>query len=159
MTKQNKEISFNITYGKLLLRIIDYEDKETRLSKNKNEDDCWCMFNIKYMNDNIVIDNLGYDVECIELEELYTMLEEFLNDKMNTEQIFEPIETSFKIRFFPLLDKSQDKSDKKAELYIYFKEPGTGALSEDSVCTILDVEDIGKIYNFIKSVIDNKSGE
>lgn len=156
MKRQIDEISFNITYGKLSLRILDYESKDIRLRYNNYEDDCWCMFNIKYMNDNIIIDNLGYDIECIELEMLYDILDDFLNDKMNNEQEFVPIEESFKIRFYPLSD---DNDEKRAELYIYFKERSTGALSEDSVCTILDVEDVDKIHKFIKSVIDNKSKE
>ena len=103
-----------------------------------------------------------HTIECIEAENLCKVLNEFINDKIENNYSFEPIEPSFKIYFYPYGEEYQNnnyeqenisRKDKMARIFIAFIEKDTKALSPDGVCIVLDMDAISKILNYIEKII------
>ena len=96
-------LEINDGYNKLKLSIDNYINKKYRKFNKLDEDDCWCNLYIGIENEYVKIDNPYYDLECIEVDNFYEVLNEFINDKMECNSSFEPIEPSFKIYFYPYM--------------------------------------------------------
>ena len=94
-------LEINDGYNKLKFSIDNYINKKYRKFNKLDEDDCWCNLYIGIENEYVKINNPYYDLECIEVDNLYEVLNEFINDKMESNYSFEPIEPSFKIYFYP----------------------------------------------------------
>ena len=103
-----------------------------------------------------------HTIECIEAENLYKVLNEFINDKIENNYSFEPIEPSFKIYFYPYGEEYQNnnyeqenisRKDKVARIFIAFIEKDTKAPSSDGVYIVLDIDTITKILNYIECII------
>ena len=86
----------------------------------------------------------------------------FINDKMESNYSFEPIEPSFKICFYPYGEEYQNnnyeqenisRKDKVARIFIAFIEKDTKAPSSDGVYIVLDIDAITKILNYIERII------
>lgn len=94
------------------------------------------------------------------------MLEKFVDDKINNNCIFEPIEPSFKFYFYPYGDKNQNdnyvqenltRDEKTARLLIAFIEKHTKAPSSDGVSVKLLFKDIMRILEYLQDITnDNK---
>ena len=118
--------------------------------------------NICIENEYVKIDNPYYGLECMEVDNLYEVLNEFINDKMESNCRFEPIEPSFKIYFYPYGEEYQNnnyeqenisRKDKVARIFIAFIEKDTKAPSLDGVYIVLDIDAITKILNYIECII------
>ena len=155
-------LEINDGYNKLKFSIDNYINEKYRKFNKLDEDDCWCNLHISIENEYVKIDNPYYDLECIEVDYLYELLNEFINDKMESNYSFEPIETSFKIYFFPYGEENQNnnykqenisKKDKMARLFIAFIEKDTKAPSLDGVYIVLDIDAISKILKYLENII------
>ena len=155
-------VEINDGYNKLKFSIDNYINKKYRKFNKLDEDDCWCNLYIGIENEYVKIDKPYYDLECIEVENLYKVLNEFINDKIENNYSFEPIEPSFKIYFYPYGEEYQNnnyeqenisRKDKMARIFIAFIEKDTKALSPDGVCIVLDMDAISKILNYIEKII------
>ena len=155
-------LEINDGYNKLKFSIDNYINKKFRKFNKLDEDDCWCKLNICIENEYVKIDNPYYGLECIEVDNLYEVLNEFINDKMESNYSFEPIEPSFKIYFYPYGEEYQNnnyeqenisRKDKMARIFIAFIDKDTKALSPDGVCIVLDMDAISKILNYIEKII------
>ena len=103
-------VEINDGYNKLKFSIDNYINKKFRKFNKLDEDDCWCKLNICIENEYVKIDNPYYGLECIEVDNLYEVLNEFINDKMESNYSFEPIEPSFKIYFYPYGEEYQNNN-------------------------------------------------
>ena len=155
-------LEINDGYNKLKFSIDNYINKKFRKFNKLDEDDCWCNLNICIENEYVKIDNPYYGLECIEADNLYEVLNEFINDKMESNCSFEPIEPSFKIYFYPYGEEYQNnnyeqenisRKDKVARIFIAFIEKDTKAPSSDGVYIVLDIDAITKILNYIERII------
>ena len=155
-------VEINDGYNKLKFSIDNYINKKYRKFNKLDEDDCWCNLYIGIENEYVKIDNPYYDLECIEVDNLYEILNEFINDKMESNYSFEPIEPSFKIYFYPYGEEYQNnnyeqenisRKDKVARIFIAFIEKDTKAPSSDGVYIVLDIDTITKILNYIECII------
>ena len=155
-------VEINDGYNKLKFSIDNYINKKHRKFNKLDEDDCWCNLNICIENEYVKIDNPYYGLECIEADNLYEVLNEFINDKMESNCSFEPIEPSFKIYFYPYGEEYQNnnyeqenisRKDKVARIFIAFIEKDTKAPSLDGVYIVLDIDAITKILNYIECII------
>ena len=155
-------VEINDGYNKLKFSIDNYINKKHRKFNKLDEDDCWCNLNICIENEYVKIDNPYYDLECIEVDNLYEVLNEFINDKMESNYSYEPIEPSFKIYFYPYGEEYQNnnyeqknisRKDKVARIFIAFIEKDTKAPSSDGVYIVLDIDAITKILNYIERII------
>ena len=155
-------LEINDGYNKLKFSIDNYINEKYRKFNKLDEDDCWCNLHISIENEYVKIDNPYYDLECIEVDYLYELLNEFINDKMENNYSFEPIETSFKIYFYPYGEEYQNnnykqenisKKDKMARLFIAFIEKDTKAPSLDGVYIVLDIDAISKILKYLENII------
>ena len=155
-------VEINDGYNKLKFSIDNYINKKYRKFNKLDEDDCWCNLYIRIENEYVKIDNPYYDLECIEVDNLYEVLNEFINDKMESNYSYEPIEPSFKIYFYPYGEEYQNnnyeqenisRKDKVARIFIAFIEKDTKAPSSDGVYIVLDIDAITKILNYIESII------
>ena len=155
-------VEINDGYNKLKFRIDNYMNKKYRKFNKLDEDDCWCNLHISIENEYVKIDNPYYDLECIEVDYLYELLNEFINDKMKSNYSFEPIEASFKIYFYHYGEEYQNnnykqenisKKDKMARLFIAFIEKDTKAPSLDGVYIVLDIDAISKILKYLENII------
>ena len=155
-------VEINDGYNKLKFSIDNYINKKYRKFNKLDEDDCWCNLNICIENEYVKIDNPYYGLECIEADNLYEVLNEFINDKMESNCSFEPIEPSFKIYFYPYGEEYQNnnyeqenisRKDKVARIFIAFIEKDTKAPSSDGVYIVLDIDAITKILNYIECII------
>ena len=155
-------VEINDGYNKLKFSIDNYINKKYRKFNKLDEDDCWCNLNICIENEYVKIDNSYYGLECIEVDNLYEVLNEFINDKMESNCSFEPIEPSFKIYFYPYGEEYQNnnyeqenisRKDKVARIFIAFIEKDTKAPSSDGVYIVLDIDTITKILNYIECII------
>lgn len=155
-------LEINDGYNKLKLSIDNYINKKYRKFNKLDEDDCWCNLYIGIENEYVKIEDYYYDLECIEVDNLYEILEKFINDKMENNYSFEPIEPSFKIYFYPYGEEYQNnnyeqenlsRKDKVARIFIAFIEKDTKAPSSDGVYIVLDIDAITKILNYIESII------
>ena len=155
-------VEINDGYNKLKFSIDNYINKKYRKFNKLDEDDCWCNLYISIENEYVKIDNPYYDLECIEVDNLYEVLNEFINDKMESNYSYEPIEPSFKIYFYPYGEEYQNnnyeqenisRKDKVAKIFIAFIEKDTKAPSSDGVYIVLDIDAITKILNYIESII------
>ena len=155
-------LEINDGYNKLKFSIDNYINEKYRKFNKLDEDDCWCNLHISIENEYVKIDNPYYGLECIEVDYLYELLNEFINDKMESNYSFEPIETSFKIYFFPYGEENQNnnykqenisKKDKMARIFIAFIEKDTKAPSLDGVYIVLDIDAISKILKYLENII------
>ena len=155
-------LEINDGYNKLKLSIDKYINKKYRKFNKLDEDDCWCNLYIGIENEYVKIEDYYYDLECIEVDNLYEILEKFINDKMESNYSFEPIEPSFKIYFYPYGEEYQNnnydqenisRKDKMARIFIAFIEKDTKAPSSDGVYIVLDIDAITKILNYIERII------
>ena len=155
-------VEINDGYNKLKFSIDNYINKKYRKFNKLDEDDCWCNLYISIENEYVKIDNPYYDLECIEVDNLYEVLNEFINDKMESNYSYEPIEPSFKIYFYPYGEEYQNnnyeqenisRKDKVARIFIAFIEKDTKAPSSDGVYIVLDIDAITKILNYIECII------
>ena len=155
-------VEINDGYNKLKFSIDNYINKKYRKFNKLDEDDCWCNLYISIENEYVKIDNPYYDLECIEVDNLYEVLNDFINDKMESNYSYEPIEPSFKIYFYPYGEEYQNnnyeqenisRKDKVARIFIAFIEKDTKAPSSDGVYIVLDIDAITKILNYIESII------
>ena len=155
-------LEINDGYNKLKLSIDNYINKKYRKFNKLDEDDCWCNLYIGIENEYVKIEDYYYDLECIEVDNLYEILEKFINDKLESNYSFEPIEPSFKIYFYPYGEEYQNnnyeqenisRKDKLARIFISFIEKDTKALSSDGVYIVLDIEAISKILNYLEKII------
>ena len=155
-------LEINDGYNKLKLSIDNYINKKYRKFNKLDEDDCWCNLYIGIENEYVKIEDYYYDLECIEVDNLYEILEKFINDKLESNYSFEPIEPSFKIYFYPYGEEYQNnnyeqenisRKDKVARIFIAFIEKDTKAPSSDGVYIVLDIDTITKILNYIECII------
>ena len=155
-------VEINDGYNKLKFSIDNYINKKHRKFNKLDEDDCWCNLNICIENEYVKIDNPYYGLECIEADNLYEVLNEFINDKMESNCSFEPIEPSFKFYFYPYGEEYQNnnyeqenisRKDKVARIFIAFIEKDTKAPSSDGVYIVLDIDDISKILNYLEKIL------
>ena len=155
-------LEINDGYNKLKLSIDKYINKKYRKFNKLDEDDCWCNLYIGIENEYVKIEDYYYDLECIEVDNLYEILEKFINDKMESNYSFEPIEPSFKIYFYPYGEEYQNnnydqenisRKDKMARIFIAFIEKDTKAPSSDGVYIVLDIDDISKILNYLEKIL------
>ena len=144
------------------LSIDKYINKKYRKFNKLDEDDCWCNLYIGIENEYVKIEDYYYDLECIEVDNLYEILEKFINDKMESNYSFEPIEPSFKIYFYPYGEEYQNnnydqenisRKDKMARIFIAFIEKDTKAPSSDGVYIVLDIDAISKILNYLEKIL------
>ena len=155
-------VEINDGYNKLNLSIDNYINKKYRKFNKLDEDDCWCNLYIGIENEYVKIEDYYYDLECIEVDNLYEILEKFINDKLESNYSFEPIEPSFKIYFYPYGEEYQNnnydqenisRKDKMARIFIAFIEKDTKAPSSDGVYIVLDIDDISKILNYLEKIL------
>ena len=155
-------LEINDGYNKLKFSIDNYINKKCRKFNKLDEDDCWCNLYIGIENEYVKIEDYYYDLECIEVDNLYEILEKFINDKMESNYSFEPIEPSFKIYFYPYGEEYQNnnydqenisRKDKMARIFIAFIEKDTKAPSSDGVYIVLDIDDISKILNYLEKIL------
>ena len=155
-------LEINDGYNKLMFSIDNYINKKYREFNKLDEDDCWCNLDIGIENEYVKIEDYYYDLECIEVDNLYEILEKFINDKMESNYSFEPIEPSFKIYFYPYGEEYQNnnydqenisRKDKMARMFIAFIEKDTKAPSSDGVYIVLDIDDISKILNYLEKIL------
>ena len=155
-------LEINDGYNKLKLRIDKYINKKYRKFNKLDEDDCWCNLYIGIENEYVKIEDYYYDLECIEVDNLYEILEKFINDKLESNYSFEPIEPSFKIYFYPYGEEYQNnnyeqenisRKDKVARIFIAFIEKDTKAPSSDGVYIVLDIDAISKILNYLEKIL------
>ena len=155
-------LEINDGYNKLKLSIDKYINKKYRKFNKLDEDDCWCNLYIGIENEYVKIEDYYYDLECIEVDNLYEILEKFINDKLENNYSFEPIEPSFKIYFYPYGEEYQNnnydqenisRKDKMARMFIAFIEKDTKAPSSDGVYIVLDIDDISKILNYLEKIL------
>lgn len=158
-------LEINDGYNKFKINIDNYIDKNIRKIRELDEDNCWCNLNISIENEYVKIENSYYDLECIEIDNLYKKIEKFVNDKLESNSIFEPIEPSFKMYFYPYGEEYQNdnymqdnlsRNDKSVRLFIAFVEKDTKAISSDGVFVNLDTKDIANILNYLKNIMKNK---
>ena len=157
-------LEINDGYNKLKFSIDNYTKNKIRRFNKIDEDDCWCNLYINIDNEYLKIENSHYDLECIEVDNLYEILEKFISDKMKNNCSFEPIEPSFKICFYPYGEEYQNnnyvqenisRKDKVARIFIAFIEKDTKALTSDGVYIELGTNAIRKILNYLKDVISS----
>ena len=155
-------LEINDGYNKLKLSIDNYINKKYKKFNKLDEDDCWCNLYIGIENEYVKIEDYYYDLECIEVDNLYEILEKFINDKLESNYSFEPIEPSFKIYFYPYGEEYQNnnydqenisRKDKMARMFIAFIEKDTKAPSSDGVYIVLDIDDISKILNYLEKIL------
>lgn len=155
-------LEINDGYNKLKLSIDKYINKKYRKFNKLDEDDCWCNLYIGIENEYVKIEDYYYDLECIEVDNLYEILEKFINDKLESNYSFEPIEPSFKIYFYPYGEEYQNnnydqenisRKDKMARIFIAFIEKDTKAPSSDGVYIVLDIDAISKILNYLEKIL------
>ena len=155
-------VEINDGYNKLKFSIDNYINKKYRKFNKLDEDDCWCNLYIGIENEYVKIEDYYYDLECIEVDNLYEILEKFINDKLESNYSFEPIEPSFKIYFYPYGEEYQNnnydqenisRKDKMARIFIAFIEKDTKAPSSDGVYIVLDIDDISKILNYLEKIL------
>ena len=155
-------LEINDGYNKLKLSIDNYINKKYRKFNKLDEDDCWCNLYIGIENEYVKIEDYYYDLECIEVDNLYEILEKFINDKLESNYSFEPIEPSFKIYFYPYGEEYQNnnydqenisRKDKMARIFIAFIEKDTKAPSSDGVYIVLDIDAISKILNYLEKIL------
>lgn len=155
-------LEINDGYNKLKLSIDNYINKKYRKFNKLDEDDCWCNLYIGIENEYVKIEDYYYDLECIEVDNLYEILEKFINDKLESNYSFEPIEPSFKIYFYPYGEEYQNnnydqenisRKDKMARIFIAFIEKDTKAPSLDGVYIVLDIDAISKILKYLENII------
>ena len=155
-------VEINDGYNKLKFSIDNYINKKYRKFNKLDEDDCWCNLYIGIENEYVKIEDYYYDLECIEVDNLYEILEKFINDKLESNYSFEPIEPSFKIYFYPYGEEYQNnnyeqenisRKDKVVRIFIAFIEKDTKAPSSDGVYIVLDIDDISKILNYLEKIL------
>ena len=155
-------LEINDGYNKLKLSIDKYINKKYRKFNKLDEDDCWCNLYIGIENEYVKIEDYYYDLECIEVDNLYEILEKFINDKLESNYSFEPMEPSFKINFYPYGEEYQNnnydqenisRKDKMARIFITFIEKDTKAPSSDGVYIVLDIDAISKILNYLEKIL------
>ena len=156
-------LEINGVYNFIKIEIRDYIKKEIRKIKKLDEDDCWCRLYIYLKNEYLEIDDPYYDLECCEVDNLYEMLKLYINNEMDDNTSFEPIEPSFKIYFYPFGKEFKNKNyekkglsieDKTANIFVAFVEKDTTAPSDDGVILELSEEEVRELFYYIKSIME-----
>ena len=155
-------LKINNGYNTIKLEIKHYESKQYRRNNKIDEDNSWCSLNIELENEYVKIENLYYSLESIEVDMMYELLNEFVNDKMNDNYIFEPLEPSFKIYFYPYgkeykdnryVQENMSKSDKEISIFIAFIEKDTKAISDDGVILNISLKETKEILEYLENII------
>ena len=156
-------LEINGVYNFIKIEIRDYIKKEIRQNKKLDEDDCWCRLYIYLKNEYLEIDDPYYDLKCCEVDNLYEMLKQYLNNKMDDNTSFEPIEPAFKIYFYPFGKEYKNNNyeqkgfsikDKIVNIFVAFVEKDTTAPSDDGVILELSEEEVRDFFNYIKSIME-----
>ena len=155
-------LKINNGYNTIKLEIKHYESKQYRRNNKIDEDNSWCSLNIELENEYVKIENLYYSLESIEVDMMYEFLNEFVNDKMDDNYIFEPLEPSFKIYFYPYgkeykdnryVQENMSKSDKEISIFIAFIEKDTKAISDDGVILNISLKETKEILEYLENII------
>ena len=156
-------LEINDGYNNLKIDIKNYISEKIRKIKKIDEEDCWCNLYLYIENEYLKLENYHYGLECVEVDMLYKVVEEFLNDKLKDNYIFEPLEPSFKMYFYPYGEEYKDNkyiqenissSDKKVKLFIAFIEKDTKAPSSDGIIIDIELEKIRKIFKYLQEIIN-----
>lgn len=152
-------LEINNGYNILKIDISNYINKKYREINKMDEDDCWCNLYIMIQNEYMKLENSYYSLECIEVDRLYEMLNNFNQDKLENNCSFEPIEPSFKMYFYPYgeeynnnnyLQYDLSRNDKIVRLFIAFIEKETKAPSSDGIIIDLYFEAVKKIQDYLE---------
>ena len=155
-------LKINNGYNTIKLEIKYYESKQYRKNNKIDEDNSWCTLNIELENEYVKIENLHYGLESIEVDIMYELLNEFVNDKMDNNYIFEPLEPSFKIYFYPYgkeyknnryVQENMSKRDKEISIFIAFIEKDTKAISDDGVIVDISLKETKEILKYLENII------
>ena len=93
---------------------------------------------------------------------MYELLNKFVNDKMDDNYVFEPLEPSFKIYFYPYgkeykdsnyVQENMSKSDKEISIFIAFIEKDTKAISDDGVIVNISLKETKEILKYLENII------
>lgn len=155
-------LKINDGYNTIKLEIKHYESKQYRKNNKIDEDDSWTTLNIELENEYVKIENFYYGLESLEVDMMYELLNEFVNDKMDDNYIFEPLEPSFKIYFYPYGKEYKDsryvqenisKNDKEISIFIAFIEKDNQSISDDGVIVNISLEETKEILKYLESII------
>ena len=148
-------LKINNGYSTIKLEIKYYESKQYRKYNKIDEESSWSSLNIELENEYVKIENLYYVLKSIEVDIMYELLNKFVNDKMDDNYVFEPLEPSFKIYFYPYgkeykdsnyVQENMSKSDKEISIFIAFIEKDTKAISDDGVIVNISLKETKEIY-------------
>ena len=93
---------------------------------------------------------------------MYELLNKFVNDEMDDNYIFEPLEPSFKIYFYPYgkeykdsryIQENMSKRDKEISIFIAFIEKDTKAISDDGVILNISLKETKEILEYLENII------
>ena len=155
-------LKINNGYNTIKLEIKHYESKQYRKNNKIDEDSSWSSLNIELENEYMKIENLYYSLESIEVDMMYELLNEFVNDKMDDNYIFEPLEPSFKIYFYPYgkeykdsryIQENMSKRDKEISIFIAFIEKDTKAISSDGIIINISIKETKEILEYLENII------
>lgn len=150
------EKTLKLCNDELELSISGYE------KYRKVEDDSWTDVAWKVNNDVIKFENYSYDMLSYEVEGLKDKFKKFINGEIQEYTCFVPIESAFKIRFYPKgdeygmyyedVEKGKLVESKNVEIIVHPNE-NTGAFNEMvGASFILDEEDVQKLYDYLEKI-------
>jgi hypothetical protein len=150
------EKTLKLCNDELELSISGYE------KYSKVEDDSWADVAWKVNNDVIKFENYSYDMLSYEVEGLKDKFKKFINGEIQEYTCFVPIESAFKIRFYPKgdeygmyyedVEKGKLVESKNVEIIVHPNE-NTGAFDEMvGASFILDEEDVQKLYDYLEKI-------
>ncbi len=148
--------TLKLCYDELELCISGYE------KYRKVEDDSWANVSWKVNNYAIQFQNYSYDMMSYEVEGLRDELNKFITGEMKEFTCFVPIESAFKVRFYPKgdeygmyyedSDSTKLLENKNAEIIVHPNDK-IGALDEMvGVSFILDEDDVKKLYEYLVKI-------
>ena len=158
-------LELNDGYNTLELEIKNYENKFYRKINRIDEDDSWCNIKINVKNEYINLENPYCSLECIEIDMLYELLDNFVKDKIDDNCSFEPIEPMFRLYFYPFgrefknknyVQDNLSRNDKLLVIFVAFIEKDTNALLDDGIIINLDSESVMKLLKYLSDI---KHGE
>jgi len=151
---ENKSIK--ICYNELELCINGYE------KYRKVEDDSWASVSWKVNNYAIQFQNFSYAMLSYEVEGLRDKLNKYINGEIKDYTCFVPIESAFKIRFYPKGDEYgmyfEDKGaknpieERNAEIIIHPNDKDNALDEMVGVSFMLEDEDIKKLYEYLVEI-------
>lgn len=145
-----------LCYDELELCISGYE------KYRKVEDNSWANVSWKVNNYAIKFQNYSYSMLSYEVEEFRDKLKKFISGELRDYTCFVPIESAFKIRFYPKgdeygmyyenIEKSQLVENKNVEIIVHPND-NIGALDEMvGVSFILEDDDVQKLYDYLEEI-------